>query len=417
MEERPHRSGCFDLAGLGREFVDDPHSTLAEIREEDRIRRVVYHGVPAWLVTRFEDAERIYSDPRISSDFANAEEQVRAVPWISGATALGVTKGMHHLDPPEHTRLRRLTAQAFTSRRVDALRPTAGRICAELLDAALARDQIDFLHDFAIPLGCRVMMTVLGVPDEDTSAFEKQAGILVSTDPADVPKLPETMRWLDGYFEALITAKRKRLGDDLLSELMAPAGDDEPLDDAELRAMTHLMLTAGFATTANLISNGLLALLEHPGQFAVLRDDRALLPAAIEEMLRYEPPAIVALPKFAKEDLTFAGVRIRRGEAVVISIAAANRDQRRFPTPDGFDILRPAAGHLSFGHGIHTCIGRQLARMEAQVAFTALLERCRDVMSAVPISTLSWRVSYGLRMLNSFPVTLTPTAPHVPVTR
>src|SRR3954471_24860822 len=229
MEERPHRSGCFDLAGLGREFVDDPHSTLAEIREEDRIRRVVYHGVPAWLVTRFEDAERIYSDPRISSDFANAEEQVRAVPRISGATALGVTKGMHHLDPPEHTRLRRLTAQAFTSRRVDALRPTAGRICAELLDAALARDQIDFLHEFAIPLGCRVMMTELGVPDEDTSAFEKQAGILVSTDPADIPKLPEPMRCLHGYFEALTPAKRNRRGDDLLSELMAPAGDDEPL--------------------------------------------------------------------------------------------------------------------------------------------------------------------------------------------
>ncbi|HEV2783946.1 MAG TPA: cytochrome P450 [Actinophytocola sp.] len=402
------RADYLDLTELGQEFVDDPYPFLAELREGEAIRRVVYHGVPAWLVTRFEHAREVFSDMRLSSDLANASDEVRAVPWISGPESLGLTKGMINLDPPAHTRLRRPVAKAFTSRRVGGLRQLTKRIGEELLDAALARGRVDFLQEYAMPLACRGIMGLLGVPAGDTRPFQERCYILLSTDPADLPKLPDALVWLSEYLGGLVAAKRAEPGEDLLSELVAMADEGDRLSDAELRSTMFLLLVAGFATTSSLITNGLLALLTYPDQFAALRADPGLIPSAIEEMLRFDPSAGAALPQFATEDLTLGGVRIRKGEAVIVSLAAANRDPRRFTDPDTFDIRRDE-GHIAFAHGIHFCIGAQLARMEGQVAFEVLLERTADVRLAVPREELSWRIHHNPRMLKSLPVILTST--------
>jgi cytochrome P450 len=391
---------------LGREYMDDPYRVLAGIREEYGIRRVMYHGVPAWLVTRYDDVRDVFTNHQLSSRTANASDEVRAVPWIAGTEAAGLNKAMINSDPPEHTRLRRLAVKAFTSRRVDALREPARQMSARLIDDGLARGEMDFLSEFAVPLACQVIMKLVGVPAMDSREFQRRSSVLLSTDPKDLALLPETLQWLTRYFDDLVASKRAEPGDDLLSELVTLSDNGDRLDDDELRSTTGLLLVAGFATTSGLISNGLLALLTRPEQLAALRADPALIPNAVEEMLRYDTPATASLPHFATTDLTLAGADIRRGDAVIVCLGAANRDPRRFDDPDTFDIHRADTGHISFGYGIHYCLGAQLARMEAQIAFTVLFERCRDIALAVPFEELTWQVTPHSRGLVRFPVTL-----------
>ena len=393
-----------DLASLGPAFVADPYPVLAGLQAEQPVRRVVYHGVPAWLVTRFADAQAVYSEPLLSASSAHAPAEVRAVPWIAASDLIGLGRSMVFLDPPAHTRVRRLVSRAFTPRRVEDLRPLTREVADRLLDDALDRGHADILRDFAVPLANQVIMNLIGVPPTDSRPFQDNSYIFLSTDPADQARLPEALAWVQAYIVGLVADKRAQPGEDLLSELIAIRDEGERLDGTELGSMVLLLLMAGFETTASLIANGVLALLTHPDQLAALRANPGLVPGAVEEMLRYEGAALASLPRYATADLTLGGVTVRRGEVVIVSWPAANRDPRRFADPDTFDIRRADSAHIGFAHGIHYCLGAPLARMEAQVAFAALLDRCPVIRLAVPVRDLAWRVTPNVRGLRTLPV-------------
>ena len=400
-----------DLLDLSSDagFISDPYPTLAGLREQEPVRRVLYHGVPAWFVTRFADAETVYSDPRFSAEKVNATAEVRAVAWVSVSDLIGLGRTIVFLDPPAHTRLRRLAAKAFTPRRVETLRPVVQSISDSLLDSIVPRGRVDVLHEYATPLAALTIMTLLGSPVADREEFTGYAHLFLSTDPADQARLPEAMAWMADYFAGLVAAKEAAPADDLLSELIAVRDQDgDRLSEAELRSMAFLLLMAGFETTASFIPNGLLALIQHPDQLAALRADPSLIPAAVEEMLRYDPTATASLLRYATEDLVLGGVEIHKSDAVVVSWAAANRDPRRFSRPDEFDIRRADAKHIAFAKGIHYCLGAPLARLESQIAFTSLLARCDDIRIAVPRTELAYRITPNIRGLTGFPVTFTP---------
>jgi cytochrome P450 len=390
-------------------FISNPYATLTRLREQEPVRRVIYHGVPAWLVTRFADAETVYSDPRFSADKGNATDEVRAVPWVSASDLIGLGRTIVFHDPPAHTRLRRLVTKAFTPRRVESLRPLVQGICDELLDAIVPRGRMDVLQEYATPLAASTIMTLVGAPPADRAEFTGYAHLFLSTDPADQARLPEAMAWMAGYFANLVAAKEAAPADDLLTELIAVRDEGgDRLDESELRSMAFLLLMAGFETTASFIPNGLLALIQHPDQMAALRADPSLIPAAVEEMLRYDPTATASLLRYATEDLTLGGVQIRKSDAVVVSWAAANRDPRRFTQPDTFDTRRGDAKHIAFAHGIHYCLGAPLARLESQIAFTSLLARCENLQLTVAPSELTYRVTPNIRGLTALAITFTP---------
>ena len=394
-----------DLDGLGQAFVRDPYPVLAALRAEQPVRRVIYHGAPAYLVTRFADAQAMYSDPRITADKSVASPQIRALPWIAASDMIGLGRSMPFVDPPVHTRLRRLVSREFTPRRVETLRPFTRAVTDELLDGVLERGQADIIGDFSVPLTSRVIMKLVGVPPTDIKAFQDYSTIFLSTDPADQARLPEALIWMREYIVSLVAGKRAEPGDDLLSALIAVQEDGERLDETELGSMTMMLLIAGFETTASLIGNGMLALLTHPDQLDALRAEPGLVPGAIEEMLRYDNVLSTSLPRYAGEDMTLGGVAIPRGEMVIASWLAANRDPARFPDPDVFDVRRGDTGHIGFAHGFRFCLGAPLARMEAATAFTALLERCPRIALAVPAQELAWRVTPNLRGLKTLPLT------------
>jgi cytochrome P450 len=393
-----------DLATLGPDFLADPYPFLAAFRVGQPVRRVVYHGVPAWLVTRFADAQAVYSEPRLGADVILAPPQVRAVPWITASDMIGLGRSMVRVDPPAHTRLRRLVSRAFTPRRVEDLRPFTRQATAGLLRQAVQRGRADIISDFAVPLTSQVIMKLLGVPPTDIPAFQDHTAVFLSTDPADQARFPQALAWVRGYIDTMVAAKRTDPGDDLLSALIAAQDGGERLAGAELGSMMLLLLMAGFETTASLIGNGTLLLITHPDQRAVLQAEPGLIPGAIEEMLRFEGAALASLPRYASQDLTIGGVRIRRGEVVIVSWPAANRDPARFPDPDRFDVRRGDAGHLGFAYGPRYCLGAPLARMEAATAFEALL-RCPRLGLAVPRQELRWRITPNIRGLKALPVT------------
>lgn len=391
-----------DLSALGRAFVDDPYPVLAHLREREPVRRVRYHDVPAWLVTRFADAQAAYSEPLLSADRTHAPEDVLAVPWVTLSSTIGLGEAMVYLDPPEHTRLRHLVSRAFTARRVTELRAFTRAVAERLLDQAARRETVDFPQDFSIPLANEVIMALLGVPPADGASFAGHSHVFLSTDPSDQEKKPGALAWIRAYVNELVTAKHENPGDDLLSELVAIREDGDRLTEAELGSMALLLLMAGFETTASQLATGMLALITYPEQLAALRAEPALIPGAVEEMVRWGGAAMASLPRYAAEDLSIGGVTIPRGEAVIVSWAAANRDPRRFTEPDRFDVRRDEGGHVGYAHGIHYCLGAPLARMEMQEALSALTQR--DIALAEPAGELSWRVTPNVRALNRLPV-------------
>jgi cytochrome P450 len=305
---------------------------------------------------------------------------------------------MLHADPPDHTRLRRLVQKPFAARRA-ALRPRTEEIAAVLLDepAPGGAGVIDLLGRYARPLPIAVISELLGVPVADREwirdtvyAYDERAGH------------ERVARALGTYFTELIVAKRARPGDDLLSDLVC-AGE---LTGTEVLSTAFLLVMAGFDTTVNLISSGALALLTHPGELARLLADPSLLPAAVEELLRYTSPVNHANDRFTLEEAAIGGVVIPAGEWVIPAIAAADWDPARFPGPDRLDLGRDTSGHLAFGHGIHHCLGAPLARMEAEVALGTLLDRYPGLSLAVPPAELRWRPVSLMNGLESLPVRL-----------
>jgi cytochrome P450 len=312
---------------------------------------------------------------------------------------------MLNSDPPDHTRLRRLVATAFTMRRVELLRPRVAEITEDLLAGLAGQDEVDLVDAFAFPLPVTVICELLGVPHADRDAFRAWSTTLVSAGEAET--LAVAGRDMAAYLRQLIAAKRAAPADDMVSALVQAHEDDgDRLTEAELVAMAFLLLVAGHETTVNLIANGVLALLRHPDQLAALRGDPALLSGAVEEFLRYDGPISHATLRYTVEPVELSGVTIPAGEFVVVSLSSANRDGDRFPDADRLDITRAAGGHLAFGHGIHFCLGAPLARLEGQIAIGRLLDRFPGLSLAVDPDQLRWRNSTLLRGLESLPVRL-----------
>ncbi|MFI6494540.1 cytochrome P450 [Streptomyces sp. NPDC050564] len=390
-------------------FMADPFPFYRQLREDGPVRRaVIAGGLEAWLVTRYEDGLAALSDSRLSSDVRDASDP-RLLERLPATEHESMLRTMLRSDPPDHTRLRRLVSKAFTARRVAELRPRVQEITNRLLDAIVPAGKADLVEDFALPLPVTVICELLGVPGADRHDFQRWTDemILQGDEQPDPARVDRGWRHMRSYLTGLLADKRARPGDDLLSALITTRDEEHRLDEDELIAMAFLLLVAGYITTVNLIGSGITALLAHSDQLQMLRDDPELLPGAIEEFLRYDGPVNPGIARFAREDVTVAGVIIPRGATVLVASAIADRDPAQFPDPDRLDIARQDNAHLAFGHGIHYCLGAPLARLEGQIAIGTALRRLPHLSLAVPPSELRWR-SGGLRGPTQLPVTFTP---------
>jgi len=350
-----------------------------------------------WLISRYDDVRAALTDPRFSKDWRHASPEARA-----GAPTFRLPT-MLMMDPPDHTRLRKLVSRSFTLRRTAELRPRVEQIAAELLDG-VADDLVDLMTAYAVPLPVQVICELLGVPVEDRGEFTTWSNTLV--DQISPEETAADSANLARYLGELVDRKRSEPDDALLSALIEVADDGDRLSHEELVAMGVLLLVAGNETTINLIGNALLGLLTHPDQLALLRERPELTSSLVEEVLRWDGPVQNATYRFPTTDVEVAGTTIPAGSVVRLSLAAANRDPSRFPDADELRIDRDASGHLDFGHGLHHCLGAQLARMEGEVAIRTLLARYPDLTLAVDPAELVYRPSMIVRGLTALPVRL-----------
>ncbi|WP_055524562.1 cytochrome P450 family protein [Streptomyces graminilatus] len=384
------------------ELIADPYAVYGRLREAGPVHRITgTDGLPAWLVTRYDDVRQALADPRFSLDKRNAKPggyHGLALPPALDANLL-------NMDPPDHTRIRRLVSKAFTPRRVELLREPIRRTADRLLDAIAPHGHADLIASYAAPLPITVICDLLGVAPQNRQDFRSWTDALVAPDPARPETAKEAVRAMLGFFTGLLAAKRAAPADDLLSALIAVRDDEDRLTEDELMSLAFLILFAGYENTVHLIGNATLALLSNPDQLAALREDPGRLGAAVEELARFDGPAPLAIRRFPTEDVAIGGVTVPAGETVLLSLAAAHRDPHRFTDPDRLDIGRDGTGHLALGHGIHYCLGAPLARMETEIALAALLARFPGLALGVPHTGLKWRPSMRARGLRSLPVT------------
>ena len=397
-------------AGFSGALGDDPYGLYADVREEAPVRRVVLaDGRPAWIVTGYAEGRQALLDLRLVKQIDRA---LAARPEIVAPGFAHPLFGHHMLanDGDDHARLRRLVGGAFSTARVGAMRPRVQAIVDGLLDELErlpAGEPVDLVRSFTLPLPITVIFELLGVPFEDRGRLRAWfEGVFADpVAPAAGEAGREAADAAHAYLCDLIAAKRSAPGDDLLSA-MAASADADRLDEDELISTAWLLIVAGHDTTVNLVGNGLVALFRHPDQLARLRADLRLVPAAVEEFLRYDGPVQHTTFRMTSVPVTIGGVEIPAHEQVLVVAAAANRDPGRFADPDRLDVERPDNHHIAFGHGIHFCLGAPLARLEGDIAFTSLLARFPALRPAVPLDRIHWTYRLTLRGLVALPVWL-----------
>jgi cytochrome P450 len=371
-------------------FFTDPYAVYQRLRDSaPAVRADLPDGSPVWLVTRYADVRALLADPRLSVDKANGDGS-----WRGFRLPPALDANLLNTDPPNHTRLRRLVSQAFTPRRAEELRPRIQRTADGLLDRIAGRDEADLVRDYAGPLPVAVISDLLGVPEADRGDFRTWTDTMLVPPGGDRAASARAVGTIHAYLERLLDAKRADPADDLLSALIAAREEGDRLTEDELTSLAFLLLFAGYENSVHAIGTGILTLLTNPGQ-----------PFDVEELLRLEPPAPVLLRRFPTEDVSLDGVVLPRGETVLLVVGAANRDPQTFPEPGS---LRPgrAAGHLTFGHGIHYCVAAPLARIELDIAIRTALLRFPALRLAVPPGELRWRPSFRARGLVALPVLL-----------
>jgi cytochrome P450 len=381
-------SGNIDDALSSESFFADPYSTYARLREEDPVHWCEPWG--QWVVTRFDDVLAVNKDPKHFSSAGWERKFITQLPpelqQLPHMQRHYSTKVLSMTDPPEHTRLRRLVVRSFTPRVLEALRPAIEELVDDLLGEAEGHESMDAIARFAYPLPAIVIGKLLGAPEEGREQFMRWSKTIVDfvgtghADEARALANEQTLEEFRAFLEPIIHDRRAHPQDDLISILASP-DEGERLTEDEIVSTCIVLLFAGHETTANLIGNGLLALLRHPEQLALLRAEPERMPAAVEELLRYDSP-VQRNRRLAMQDMTFGGKEIRQGDSVLVFMGSANRDPARFQDPEALDITRAPNPQMAFGHGIHFCAGAALTRLEAPIALRALLDRFPNVRLA-----------------------------------
>jgi cytochrome P450 len=406
------------FASWGSFDLDDPFPLFAEARKLGPVHPVTLaDGHDAWLVVRYEEAMAALNEPRLSKDMDAALAKSSEV-VAEGLPGPDFARHMLTVDPPDHTRLRRLVSAAFTPKRVEALRPRVQTITDDLLDAIADRgpdSSVDLVSAFAFPLPFTVICELLGVPQAGRARLGQEfTKLLVPTStPSEYAEAKAASDAVVAMLRDLVAGKETSPGDDLVSALIRARDGDDSLDSRELLSSIFQLMVAGHDTTASLIGNSVVALLRNPEQLSKLRSEPGTIPAAVEEFLRYDAPVPHSTFRYASEPLTLGDATIPEGAQVIICLAAANRDRDRYAKPESLAVDRAATRHLAFGHGIHHCLGAPLARMEGCLALGGLLRRFPELTLAVPSENLHWSHGDGLvlRGLSELPVIPGPGLP------
>jgi cytochrome P450 len=388
-------------------FLANPYPVFRQLRAQTPVWKAPFGR---WFLTGYDDTVMLLRDRRFGKDYEDPDALIRRF----GPTALqepAVVELSHMMlmrDPPDHTRLRGLVTKAFTARRIEALRDSIQRLTDRLLDKVIPLGRMDAIRDLAFPLPVLVICELLGIPEADRARFvtgESSGAALLNPTPPTRAELDHANAGTiesGAYFEALFEQRRRDPQDDLITQLVQAEEAGDRLTTAELRANVSLLFAAGHETTVNLIGNGLYSLLRHPAQWQILRDDPSLVPNAIEEILRFESP-VQAVGRTAAEPLELHGVKLEKNAIVVSLVGAANRDPAVFEDPERFDVTRKDLRPLSFGGGIHFCLGAQLARIEAAVVLETVLRRL-PTLRLLDQAHPKWRPSFILRGLTELPV-------------
>lgn len=380
----------------------EPDPQYAELRRSEPVCRVqLRYGPPAWLVTDYYLAKAVLGDAR----FSRAAAVGRDNPRESAVDISQVAESVLSMDPPEHTRIRKLVGKAFTPRRVEELRPRAEEIALGLVDGMVAGGPpADLVECFSFALPAIMICELLGIPEGDRHTFRSWADATVSTTTATPVQEQDAYLQLVSYLADLFAQRRAHPGDDLLTGLVQARDKDDRLSESELLVLAMAVLVAGYETTAHQITNMTYTLLTHPPQLRQLRQQPELLPAAVEEMLRFNVFASAINPRIATTDVELGDVLVRAGEPVLCSRSSANRDANVFSHADELDFSRDPNPHVAFGYGPHFCLGANLARMELQVALATILSRLAGVRIAVPEGSLTWHSGTMMRGLAAFPI-------------
>jgi cytochrome P450 len=388
-------------------FKANPFLFYARLRAETPVFPVTLKRYGrAWLITSYDDVLAVLKDERFAKDPQNAmtSEQFKKAPRMP-AIFKPLSRGLLSLDDPDHARLRVLVHKAFTPRRIEQMREQVQVVADELLDKATPRGHMDLIADYALPLPLTMIGRILGIPASDNQKFHHWTRTFLSA-PSNrnplvmVPSMMSFMR----YLRKQIKERQTRPQNDLITALVQAREGNDMFNEDEVVSMIFLLLSAGHETTVNLIGSGMLALMEHPEQMQKLRNEPELSKTAIEELVRFVCPAETATERYARENITIAGTTIPRGELVLAVVGSANRDANYFDNPDTIDITRTNNRHLSFGQGIHYCLGAPLARLEGQIAINTLLQRLPNIHLTSKPDELRWRGGMILRGLEALPV-------------
>ncbi|MBV9823076.1 MAG: cytochrome P450 [Actinobacteria bacterium] len=403
---------------LPKDFLAHPYEILERLRAAGPAHPVIFpHGAKVWLVTRYNEVRQLLADPRVSKDGSRANHLfARHAGLITDDDETGgigvnddLTMHMLNSDPPRHTRLRSLANQGLTPRKMEASRPRLEEVADKLLDALDdsddGREVVDLIAGFTQPMTITTIAEVLGVPAEDESLFHDWASQLVGAghDPEVVEAASNSVI---AYARKSIEAKRAEPGQDMLSMLVHGRDGGDRLTDDELVSMFFLIIMAGHVTSMHTLTNMIHSLLTHPDELARLRADMSLLPAAIDELIRFDSGVAVGTFRFTKEAIDLGEVTIPAGEILALSMNSAHRDATKYPDADRLDLNRCPKNHLGFGHGTHYCIGAPLAKVQLEVALTKLLTRFPDLRLAQPAESLEWEHGALMRGLVTLPVRL-----------
>ncbi|MEZ4564155.1 MAG: cytochrome P450 [Thermomicrobiales bacterium] len=412
-------------------FMATAYDTYATLREREPVARVhlgaprppgsepagreFFGGGPAWFVTRYDDIIDSLLDSRFSVDLARTMPSPDGEPSETPEELRPISRSIISLDPPDHTRIRKLVQPSFTGRGMEAMRPKIQATVDDLLDRAEAEAarrgerapdrRLALISQFAYPFPVTVISDLLGIPQEDRQRIKGWTEYLLQvdrrSDAAFDSQVREGLRDFVAYLKELFARKRTDPGDDMISRMVLIEDEGDKLTEEEAIATVFLMYLAGHVTTVNLIGNGVVALLTHPDQLAKLQADPDLTKNAVEEVLRFWGPVDFLARRTATEDLEVAGTLVRKGDEVAFGLASANRDPRRFTNPETFDITRPDANrHIAFGKGIHVCLGAPLARIEGRVALETIVRRYPDLRLDTSAAALEWGALFrGFRQI------------------